>query len=210
MPSSFVFRDGTSTFGYIFYKVEACAVTGAFQHDLKTSAEFLVSQMTCISVSGANQAAPVRQVKRKEVGCLCCTAGDVEFVAKLPRSGYCVTNQDVIPLTVDVQNNSTRVIEMRADLVRRVTLSVRNHHYVSNKIVANVSSEIIRPGAFYIWNPTGWVVPLGLWPTLLGCRIIQTDYILEVSAVISNALDLNCRIPLLMVNEPFDNTEDQW
>ena len=58
VPSSFAFRDGTSTISYIFYKVEACAVTGAFRHDLKTSAEVLVSQMT--SVSGANQAAPVR------------------------------------------------------------------------------------------------------------------------------------------------------
>ena len=212
VPSSFAFRlNGTSTLGYVLYKVEARAVTGAFQHDLKATTEVLVSKT--ISISGTNQAVPVRQVKQKEVGCLCCAAGNVEFVAKLPRSGYCVTNQDVIPLTVDVLNNSTRVVEIRASLIQRVTLSVRNYHHVSNKIVAEVSSEIIRPGASNIWSPTDWIIPPGLWPTLLGCRIIQTDYILEVSAVISNAPDLSCCISLLMGNQPFVSSvgiEDQW
>ena len=51
-------------------------------------------------------------------------AGDVEFVAKLPRTGYCITNDDVIPLTVDVQNNSTRAIKMKARIFKRVSMFV--------------------------------------------------------------------------------------
>ena len=38
-------------------------------------------------------------VKRKQVECFCCAAGTVEFVAKLPGSGYCVVNDDVLATT---------------------------------------------------------------------------------------------------------------
>ena len=64
----------------------------------------------------------VQHVKWKQVGGLFCTAGDVEFVAKLPRTGYCVTNGDVIPLAVDVQNNSTRMIRMKTKIFREVSM----------------------------------------------------------------------------------------
>lgn len=211
VPSSFEFQGRRNASANISYKIEARAVsTGALQFDRKTSSEILIAQL--ISINGANQAAPVRQVKQKQVGCLriCCAAGNVEFVAKLPHTGYCVTNQDVIPLMVDVQNNSTRVISMKASILQQVELSVRNHHLVSYKSMSKISSDVVRPGATYIWNPTDWIVPPEIQPSLLGCRIIQADYFLMVSAVISHAVNLNCCIPLLLGNLPFDNIEDQW
>ena len=206
VPSSFEFQDRRNAYANITYKIEARAVsTGEFVH--KASAKILIAQLT--SITGANQAAPVRYMKQKQVGCLqiCCAAGNVEFVAKLPRTGYCVTNHDIIPLMVDVQNNSTRVISMRATIFQRVELSVRNHHHVSYKSMGKISSNVIRPGATYVWNPTDWIVPPELPPSLLGCRIIQADYILVISAVISHAINLNCNIPLLLGNVSF---EDQW
>ena len=154
------------------------------------------------SISGANLVKPIRQVKRKQVGCLCCAAGDVEFIAKLPRTGYCVTNGDVIPLTVDVQNSSSRVIHMRAILMKKVVMFVRADENASSEKVAEIFSEPIQPGASYIWNPTNWIVP-ALPPTLLGCRIIHVDYNLEVSAIIPKSLTLDYRIPLVMGNLPY-------
>jgi hypothetical protein len=129
----------------------------------------------------------------------------VEFVAKLPRTGFCVTNRDEIPLTVDVENNSTRVIQMRARITRRVSLFVRDHEDVSREIVAEITSEPIQPRSSYAWNPTNWIVP-ALTPTLLGSRIIHADYILEVSAIIPNAINLSYDISLLMGNLPFESS----
>ena len=154
--------------------------------------------------------APVREVKRKQVGCLCCAAGGVEFVAKLPCTGYCVTNGDVIPLTVDVQNNSIRAIKMKAKIIQQMTLSICEYCHVSNKSMAKLSSKIIQPGASYAWSPTNWIVPTRLPPTLHGCRLLRVEYNLEVSAVIPRALNLRCNIPLFIGNLPLlssDNLE---
>lgn len=185
--------------------IEGRAVTGAFRFDHKASAEIFI--MRLMSING-EQMAPVRQVKRKQVGCLCCAAGDIEFVVKLPRTGYCVTNHDTIPLTVDVQNNSTRVIRMNAKIMKRVTLFVREHDNISTENVADISSDFISPGASCVWSPTNWFVP-GIPPTLLGCRIIHVDYILRVSAVIPNALNLSCDIPLFLSNLPYRSSGDR-
>jgi hypothetical protein len=158
VPSSF--RDCQ---GYVSYKLEARAVTGAFRFDHKASAPIFI--MRLISISGGNWATPIRQVKRKQVGCLCCAAGNVESVAKLPRTGFCVTNRDVIPLTVDVENDSTRVIQMRARIVQQVSLFVREHKDVSRETMAEITSEPIQPRSSYMWNRTNWIVP-ALTPTL--------------------------------------------
>jgi nitric oxide synthase oxygenase domain/subunit len=129
----------------------------------------------------------------------------VEFVAKLPRTGFCVTNCDVIPLTVDVENNSTRVIQMRARIMKRVSLFVQDYEDVSKEIMTEITSEPIQPRSSYMWNPTNWVIP-PLTPTLLFSRIIHADYILEVSAVIPNAINMSCDISLLMGNLPFESS----
>ena len=207
MPSSF----GTPSIaifgetGYIFYKIEGRVFTGAMRFDHKATAPIFITRLT--SIKGRNHEVPVREVKQKQVGCLCCVAGDVEFVAKLPRTGYCVRDNDVIPLTVDVQNNSTRVIKMMARIYQKVSMFVRGHENASRKSVAEISSEPIQPGNSYVWNPTNWTVP-AVPPTLAGCRILRVNYILEVSAVIPNALDLRCNISLLMGNVSSVSSED--
>jgi hypothetical protein len=149
VPSSFnfenpsIFSNGQA---YVSYNLEARAVTSlrVFRFDLY-KALMPIFIMRLISISGGIRATPIRQVKQKQVGCLCCAAGNVEFVAKLPRTGFCVTNRDVIPLTVDVENNSTRVIQMRARIVKRVSLFVRHYKDVFKETVAEITSEPIQP-----------------------------------------------------------------
>ena len=99
------------------------------------------------------------------------------------------------------------MIKMKAKIIQQVTLTVRSQYYVSYKIVAKTYSEIIQPGASYVWNPTDLIVPPGLPPTLLGCRILCVEYKLEISAVIPKALNLECNIPLFMGNLSSDNFE---
>ena len=207
MPSSFDFQshNGFATAeAYICYEIEACAITGMMHFDHKVSAPIVISPLINIGIRSTS----VQHVKRKQVGGLFCTAGDVEFVAKLPRTGYCVTNGDVIPLAVDVQNNSTRIIRMKAKIFREVSMFARGHKHISRKSVAEISSEPIHPGIPYMWNPANWIVP-SLTPTLQGSRIIHAKYILEVSAVIPNAFNLSCDISLLMGNVPFENENSE-
>ena len=214
VPSSFNYHNPSTFFSYgrrayVSYGLEAYAITEAFRFDHKTSAPIFI--MRLMSISDGNRATPVRLVKRKEVGCLCCAAGNVEFVAKLPHTGFCVTNRDVIPLTVDVENNSTRAIQMRARIMKQMSLFIRGHKDVSREIMAEITSEAVQPRSSYMWNPTNWIVP-ALTPTFLGSRILHVEYILEVAAIIPNALNLRGNISLFMGNLPFENSgnlEDQ-
>ena len=119
VPSSFDWQSPNffvTARAYISYMIEARAITGAMRFDHRASVPIIIEPL----ISIGNRGTPVQHVKRKQVGCLFCAAGDVEFVAKLPRTGYCVTNGDVIPLSVDVQNNSTRTIKMKARIFRQV------------------------------------------------------------------------------------------
>ena len=201
MPSSFY---DEFTGAYISYEIKARAVTGLFRCDYKDSATVYISRLT--SIGDAKWTTPLSLVKRKQVGCLCCAAGNVEFVAKLPRTGYCVTNRDRIPLMVNVQNNSTRVIKMRARIFQKISMFTLFSEKVCWKSVAEIYSESIQPGDSYEWNPTNWSVSR-LSPTILGCSILQVEYILEVSAVIPKARNLKCNIPLFMGTLPYTSSE---
>ena len=211
VPSSFNnhnrFNNGRQA--YVSYSLEACTVTGAFRFDHRTSVPIFIMRLT--SISDGNQAMPVRLVKRKEVGCLCCAAGNVQFVAKLPHTGFCVTNHDVIPLVVDAENNSTRAIQMRARIKKKISLLFRGHRDVTWEIMAEITSEPIQPRSSYVWNRADWIVP-ALTPTLLRSRIINVEYILEVTAVIPYAFNLSGDISLMMGNMAFEssgNVEDR-
>ena len=60
-----------------------------------------------------------------------------------------------------------------------------------------------------MWSPwpTNWNVPPVL-PTILACRILRVDHILEVSAVIPNAIDLRWDMPLLLGNVPYGRSSE--
>ena len=86
--------------------MEGRAATGWFYVDYQDSEKVYISSPA--NISDANWTTTINLVKQKQVECLCCADGDVEFVAKLPHTGYCVTNRDIVSLTVDVYNNSAQ------------------------------------------------------------------------------------------------------
>ena len=98
VPSSFY---DEYTGAYISYEIKAHATNCWLPliSDYEDSATVYVLQQA--SISESNLTTSISVVKRKQLGYLCCAAGNVEFVAKLPRTGYCVTNRDTIPLVVD-------------------------------------------------------------------------------------------------------------
>ena len=166
------------------------AVAGLFRFNDRTTAEIIIQREATIR---RETQVPVRQARQGQVGCLCCYAGNVEFVAKVPRTGYRVA--DKIPLTVDVENNSTKEIRMEARILRRVTFYVYHNTCTAKETMARVSSDPISPRDTVTWSPDNLVVRAVL-PALEGCRIINVEYKLSVVAIMPNSLDLVCDIPL--------------
>ena len=197
VPSTFshtntgLFEDAQ---GGISYELEGVGVTGPFRFDDKTAAEIVIQRETSFR---RETQAPVRQVEREQIGCLCCYAGNVEFIAKVPRTGYCVA--DKIPLTVDIENGSTKAIKMEAEIVQKIAFFVYSHDHTSIDTVASVSSDPISPGDTITWSPDNLVVP-AVPPTLEGCRLINVEHELLVVAILVDSLDPVCNmmIPLFL------------
>ena len=213
MPSSFLFENvpASNSSASISYEVEGRAVTGRSYVDYEDSIKVYVTN-PANRISDARWITPVSLVKRKQVGFLCCAAGDIEFIAKLPRTGYDVTNDDVLSLAVDVQNNSTRVIDMKAEILQTVTMYAQDEFQTRPfrenrccKTLAEAYSQPIQPGNSYKWNAINWTIPR-LPPTLVGCRVVCVEYVLLVSAIIPNATKMICNIPLFMGKLPYAGT----
>ena len=192
------------TFGYIRYQVLGRIGTGLFRFDQRINAPIQVCQI--LNVNQPQYLTPVRQVKQKQVGCLFCVSGNVEFTVNIPRTGFCI-NRDRIPLSVVVENGSGRSVTMHAEISKLVTFYARGSRRFSRNTVALIGSEIILPHSTEVWNPENFVVPM-IEPTLVSSRIINVEYVLKVSAVISYAINPSIQIPVMMGNVPFQGSAE--
>ena len=140
----------------------------------------------------------------KTTCCLFCVSGPITLTAEVPRRGYCIG--EIIPLTVRVDNASTKRIRVAAYL-RQVATSrdakdFESHSYTT---LLRVTSETIRTRST-VWHPgTGLTVPPQTMPTLLPprCDIITVQYILVIKAVVPRGKIPSIKIPLTIGNVPF-------
>ena len=196
-PSSF-----HGSVGYIQYLVLGRIGTGLFKFDRRINVPIQVCQI--VDINQPQLLAPIRQSQHKQVGCLCCASGNIEFTIQLPRSGFCI-NGDRVPLSVAVENGSGRTITMRAEIAKVVTFYARGNRRVNRSTIALVGSEAILPHSSDTWNPENFVVPL-VEPSVTTSRIINVLYTLKVWAVVPYAIDPSINIPVLLGNVPYQGT----
>ena len=198
-PASF-----QGTYGYIRYHVLGRIGTGLFRFDRRINVPIQVSQI--IDINQAQYLTPIRQAKHKQVGCLCCASGDIEFTVQAPRTGFCI-NGDSIPLSVTVENGSGRSITMRAEINKVITFYARGSRRFSHNTVALVGSEIILPHTTEAWNVDRFLVPM-VEPTILTSRIINVQYTLKVYAVIPYSINPSITVPIVLGNVPFQGSAE--
>ena len=193
-PSSF-----QGSVGYIQYHVLGRIGTGLFRFDRRINAPIQVCQI--IDINQPQLLAPVRQAQHKQVGCLCCVSGNIEFTISLPRTGFCI-NGDHIPLFVEVVNGSGRSITMRAEISKLVTFYARGKRRFNGSTIALVCSGSILPHSSDNWKPENFIVPT-VEPSIATSRIITVEYTLKVWAVVPYAINPSVKIPILLGNVPY-------
>ena len=198
-PSSF-----QGSVGYIRYQVLGRIGTGLFRFDRRTNAPFQVCQI--VDINQSDFLAPVRQAKVKQVGCLCCVSGNIEFTAELPRTGFCI-NGDRIPLSVTVENGCGCSITMRAKIFKLITFYASGSRCFNRSTVAVVNSEVILPHSIFTWNPESFTVPEAE-PTLSSCKIITVEYTVRVWADVPYAIDPTIKITILLGNVPYQGSSE--
>ena len=194
-PTSF-----ESTYGRIRYLVQGKIGTGFLKFDHRVEAPIQVTHVVDINQQ-LSLFEPVRQSKKKQVGCWCCVSGDIELTAETTRTGYCI-NGDTVPLSVTIENGSGRTITIRASIVKTGRYYAQGHQQSTSSPVAIVNSTPIQPRTTTGVELAALQVP-ATEPTISIPSNLKLNYELHVTAVIPWALNLTVAIPLVLGNVPY-------
>ena len=182
----------------IAYTLKAKIITTGFlTNESKVEMPLKVKKITDINLP--DLILPTQRSEHTPVGCLC-NAGELQFTANLPRTGLCAGEK--FPLTVDVENSSSRRIHMRIRIKRHWTYEASGQMFEQSRFLKVYNSPRIEPNSQYTWNVTEMMVPYVV-PTMEGSQIIKTEDSLEVAAVIPWDLNASVEFPITIGNVPF-------
>ena len=193
LPSSF----GGRKIGNIRYFVEGRITTGLLKFDRVVEAEFPLVEVVDINLPELQRR--IGGGVQKTICCWFCASGPITLTAEGPRKGYCIG--EAIPLTVTVNNASSRRIQASVKLQQLITYRAQGRVGYDRTSVLHLSSGPMRERST-VWLPE-IIVPLETVPTLASCDIITVEYILVVKAVIPSAINTSIKIPLTIGNTPF-------
>lgn len=193
--SSFVGRVGS-----IQYCIHAHIKTGLLHSDHDIECPIKVSRLRDINTP--QLMVPVNQSRYKQVG-IFCFASNVDFTVSLSCTGFCIG--DNLPLTVNVENGSSRRIRMRASIQRLCDYHAQGHKKSDRWKIVTVTSPCISPHSQYTWTVEDLVVPM-VGPSFTESAIIKMQYFLKVTAVIPWAKNSSVMVPITIGNVPLNSS----
>ena len=199
LPSSF--EGGT---GHIGYMVEA-KVDRPWKFDHKIRKPFTVNEV--IDVNLPQYTAPQSGETRKQIGCLCCIAGDLNMQANIDRSGYCPG--ELIFLTASCENHSSRKMNcMRATLIQHVSYQAgdptcRRTRGCSKKIARYDGEKIAKRGQDSWTNQPFLIPPL---PPTINTLPVSVSYELKFQISVPWGFNPNISFGVTMGTVPFRQT----
>ena len=149
-------------------------------------------------------ATSVHQSSQKQVG-YCCCAGSVEHSADLTRTGFSIGSN--IPVTVNVVNESSYRIKMRASIKKLITFSAAGQTRQQQSKLSSVLSDHIAPHSQHSWNVDNLVVPT-TEPSFERSRILKIQYIVKVTALIPWAKNSSVSIPITIGTVPLSDSNN--
>ena len=150
LPSSF-----EGGIGFIRYYVEG-KVDRPWKFDHKIRKPFTVNEV--IDINLPQYLTVPSGTKQKQIGCLCCVAGNLNMQASLDRSGYCPGEQ--IFLNASCENNSTRELRsMKAVLVQNILFCASDDSTGSSRAIAHFESARIPKRSQDSWSNQPFLIP---------------------------------------------------
>ena len=142
---------------------------------------------------------PITASRTKRLKFLFWKRGSITATVSLPRTGF--SPGEVIPISVNICNESSRQIRIASVLKRRDTFTVhpgtmyKRTKIVNNVIVRTLSSPIM-PGAMVTFAENKMIVPIDAATTIRDCSCISAEYTLKVTIKIPWSFNENVKIPL--------------
>ena len=195
IPSSF-----HTVIGQIKYEIEAKIMrNGLFQKNHAIKALLKVENRTPRTDILRLYSEPVTAIRTQQFSCLFWKRGSVTATVNLPRTGF--SPGEVIPISVDICNESSKQIRVASVLKRRCTFTVhpgtgRRRTRVFNDVIVRTLSSPIMPGATVTFVDNNMIVPIDADTTVRDCSCISVEYTLEVIIKIPWSLDKIVKTPL--------------
>ena len=188
-------------YGNIRYWLEA-RMDRPWKFDHVTKFAFTVLERVDLNLSQEDLNAPRRGEGQKTLGCLCCQSGPLTLAVSTDRGAYCAGEK--ILLNARLENNTNKEMRMlKATLGRTVAMYARGKCRHHQDVVAEMKTTGgIPAGQIFEWNQEPLPIP-ACPPSSHTCRIIHTDYSLDVEVVVPTfSFNLHVVLPIVIGTEP--------
>jgi hypothetical protein len=184
------FKGGS---GQVSYGIKAELRQG--KSGLKTEALINVEEDTSALMRSSLE--PQRAEKDGRVQFLCFNYGSVSMNCSLPHTGF--SPGDAIPISVNLDNQSSRTVRIHASLVKHSKYtSGSRHHRILNNQMTYLFSPTIQAREVTSFEGKSLKIHPEAVPTLRSCSCISVEYYLVVKAVISRGSDFLIQIPVVI------------
>ncbi|BFZ02490.1 hypothetical protein BsWGS_05529 [Bradybaena similaris] len=203
LPSSF-----ESVYGHIRYTVK-CTIDKPWKFDHSTKRAFTIisildlnQQPNClVRMQGSNQ---------KTLCCLCCKSGPIQASFHIDRSGF--VPGEAVQLFAEISNATNRKMDKSYVNLKMVTTY---HATTKSKIQVREVARLTRPAieahGSDQWNGEQLVIPPLPPSYLVGCRIIDVRYILQLNVDPSGpSFDLEVPLEILIGTIPLMSVVQQY
>ncbi|XP_022332250.1 arrestin domain-containing protein 17-like [Crassostrea virginica] len=189
LPSSF--EGGV---GYVRYTVKG-TIDKPWKFDHNTKRPFTVVALLDLNTQ-PNAACETHNRQDKFLCCLCCKSGPITGMIRLDRCGF--VPGEAIQFNAEIQNMTSRVCGIHVKLTMNTIFHATTKSKTTVQEVARVTHPDLQPGETETWSGDRLVLPPLPPSFLVGCRIIDINYYLELIVDPSGpALDLH--VPLLVI-----------
>lgn len=131
------------------------------------------------------------------VSFLCFNFGSMSMKCNVPRTGF--SPGDAIPISVYLENLTTKNINICASLKRKDTFTADNGHRktVGNEVTF-LESPQIQAGEVTMFEGQSLQISPGVPATIKSCSFISVEYTLVINADVPLAFDKTIKIPIVI------------
>ena len=201
LPSTTLPTSYEGPYGNIRYWLEA-RMDRPWKFNHVTKFAFTVLERVDLNPSQEELTAPRRGEGQKMLGYRCCQSDPLTLAASTDRSAYCAGEN--ILLNAQLENSTNREIRMlKATLRSNIVFHARGASRQHQDIVAQMQTPGGIP-ARHNFKCTQQPLSISACPpTSHTCRIIHTDYFLDVEAVVpTSKSNLHVTLPVVIGTEP--------
>ncbi|XP_052099690.1 arrestin domain-containing protein 3-like [Mytilus californianus] len=199
LPSSY-----EGEYGYVRYYVKA-AIMKPWRIDHVAKTAFTVSSV--LDLNSLPQASKsIQKSATKQLCCLCCSSGPITTFLSIDRHGF--VPGEPITVNAEIENLSGRKIRSSSvTLKMKTTFHTTQQTRTTSSVITQLRHSCIGKGQTDTWNGEQMFVPAIPPSYLLGCNIIEINYVLEFRVdPIGPALELYIPVNIIIGTIPLSSS----